>query len=198
MTSVLEAREPALQGGVREIDAGTARRWLESGAAVLIDVREPDEHARERIAGAKLNPLSRFDPGLIGAAPGQRVVLHCKGGKRSADACRLAASRAGTEVFSLAGGIEAWKKAGLPVISGGRGPGVSVMRQVQMVVGGAVLAGSALAWLAHPWFLAVPAFFGAGLLFAGISGTCALASVLGRMPWNRSSAGGPASCAVSM
>jgi len=56
---------------------------------------------------------------------------------------------------------------------------------VQMVIGLSVLAGSALTWFVDPRFIAVPAFFGAGLTFAGASGTCALASLLGMMPWNK-------------
>jgi hypothetical protein len=43
----------------------------------------------------------------------------------------------------------------------------------------------------HPALVAIPAFFGAGLTFAGATGTCALASVLGRMPWNRAAGAGP-------
>jgi CHASE2 domain-containing sensor protein len=63
--------------------------------------------------------------------------------------------------------------------------GWSVMRQVQLTIGACVLAGSALAWFVDPRFVAVPAFFGAGLCFAGLTGTCGLAAVIGWMPWNR-------------
>jgi hypothetical protein len=48
-----------------------------------------------------------------------------------------------------------------------------------------VLAGVALGTLVNPWFLALAAFFGAGLTFAGATGTCGLALVLMRLPWNR-------------
>jgi rhodanese-related sulfurtransferase len=85
---------------------------------VLIDVREPDEHAQERIAGARLVPLSKFDPKCAaGVKPGQRVVFHCRGGKRAADACRMAICAAGpnVEIFNMTGGIEAWKKDALPI-----------------------------------------------------------------------------------
>ncbi|MFN7019974.1 MAG: rhodanese-like domain-containing protein [Phycisphaerales bacterium] len=173
--------------------------WLRSGEAVLIDVREQDEHARERIPGAKLLPLSRFDASQARelAKPGQKIVLHCRSGRRSADAQRMAAplSEAGATVLSMAGGIEAWKREALPVEVDTRVSGISVMRQVQMVIGVGVLAGSALAWLVHPAFLALPAFFGAGLTFAGATGTCALATLIGRMPWNRSRHAGP-SCST--
>lgn len=164
------------------------RRWLDAGDALLIDVREPDEFASERIAGARLVPLSKFDPALAlaMALPKQKIVFQCRSGKRSADALRLASSMAGPhEVMSLRGGIEAWKAAGLPVLASGKGGGLSVMRQVQLVIGVMVLGGAALAAFVHPYFAGVPAFFGAGLVFAGASGTCGLAALLSKMPWNR-------------
>ena len=43
---------------LRQINATTAKALLDRGDAVLIDVREPDEHARERIEGARLAPLA--------------------------------------------------------------------------------------------------------------------------------------------
>ena len=101
-------------GRVREIDAKTACAWLSAGEAVLIDVREPDEHARERIKGARLVPLSAFDPGV--AAIGTKVIIHCHAGVRSVRACLLAADQG--DVYSLAGGIDGWKAAGLPVERG--------------------------------------------------------------------------------
>ena len=174
------------------------QRWLAEGSAILIDVREPDEHAREKITGARLLPLSRFDPQQAAAAikPGQTLVLHCKSGRRSTDACRLAASLcdAGLSVVNMTGGIEAWKSAGLPVEVNTKVSGLSIMRQVQLVIGVGVLAGSALAWFVDPLFIGIPAFFGAGLTFAGTSGTCALASLIGMMPWNKAATGSAGAC----
>lgn len=181
----------APQGQVQPKDV---KRWLDAGACVLIDVREPDEYAREHIKGASLLPLSRFDPQHAAALarPGQKVVIHCKSGRRSADACRLSAplAAAGVQVLSMTGGIEAWKNDGLAVTTNTQVSGISVMRQVQLVIGICVLAGSALAWFVDPRWVGVPAFFGAGLVFAGASGTCALATVIGWMPWNRAKSGG--------
>jgi len=56
---------------------------------------------------------------------------------------------------------------------------------VQLIAGSMILTGAALGTLVNPWFLVIPAFFGAGLSFAGATGTCGLAHVLLRMPWNR-------------
>lgn len=170
------------------------RDWLAVGEAILIDVREADEHARERIAGSRLLPLSQFDPGQAAAhaTAGQMIILHCRSGRRSTDACRMAAPlvERGVTVMNMIGGIEAWKQEALPVELDTKMSGISVMRQVQLVIGLCVLAGAALAWFVDPWFLAIPAFFGAGLTFAGATGTCALATVIGWLPWNRIKSGG--------
>jgi hypothetical protein len=60
-----------------------------------------------------------------------------------------------------------------------------VDRQVQLIAGTMVLIGVTLGTLVNPWFLVIAAFFGAGLTFAGATGTCGLALLLLRMPWNR-------------
>lgn len=163
------------------VDAATLKRWIDAGEAVVVDVREPDEHAREHIPGARLEPLSRFDPARA-RGNGHKVVLHCKSGRRSAEA--LARLGPGAGAFHLQGGLEAWKQAGLPVEANPRAP-ISIMRQVQITAGTFVLAGTALGVFVSPWFLIVPAFFGAGLAFAGASGTCGMAALLWYMPWNR-------------
>lgn len=184
--------------GVPELAPHDAQRRIQQGQAILIDVREPDEHARERIAGSRLMPLSRFDCEQLATwiKSGQSVIVHCKGGRRSEDACRMAATLAGRgmEVVSLAGGIEAWKASRLPVTCSAKAPAISIMRQVQLVIGACVLGGSALAWFVDPRFIAIPAFFGAGLAFAGATGTCALASLIGWMPWNRLDRSGGSCC----
>lgn len=175
---------------VRTISAQETSTLLRERHTLLVDVREPDEHNAERIAGAVLHPLSRFDARAIPLHEKQRVVFHCRSGKRSAEAVRLSSElqASGVEVCSLDGGIEAWRSAGLPTIRTIGAAKVSVMRQVQMVIGAGVLGGCAAAWFADPRFVAIPAFFGAGLLFAGVTGTCGLASLLSLMPWNKSAA----------
>jgi len=178
-----------------EVDPATARRWAESGEALIVDVREADERAAEWIENSTFNPLSTFDPAPLLAAGGDRkLVFHCRSGRRSLDALGRYRGAGGGNAFSLAGGIGAWKEAALPVRTG-TAPPISLMRQVQIVIGFMTLVGCALTLWANPWFLFMPAFFGAGLLFAGLSGTCGLAVVLSRMPWNRFE-GPKSSCSV--
>lgn len=183
MTSPSGAAPGQAGFGLREADAAQVRAWLDSGQAILVDVREADERARACIPGTSAAPLSRFDPSTLPAC--DRLVFHCKSGMRSREAGARALAGGKTEVFFLKGGLDAWAAAGMPMTKGIRVP-ISIMRQVQVVVGSVVLACSVLAATVSPWFVAGAGFFGAGLLFAGATGTCALAAVLGLMPWNRS------------
>lgn len=159
-----------------------ARSRIAAGA-VLIDIRERDEHARTRIAGARNVPGgSGLD---LGDAPA--VIFHCRSGMRTdAQAPRLAAESP-CEAFVLEGGIEAWRAAGLPVIADAGAP-LEIMRQVQIVAGLLVLAGVVLSLALAPAWIALSAFVGAGLTFAGISGWCGMARLLALMPWNRRAA----------
>ncbi len=167
---------------IRSIDPKEAKRLVDGGA-LLVDVREPDEHARERIHGALLAPLSHFPTTLV-RQDGQPVVFHCRSGSRTAAAAgQLAAATDGTG-YILRGGLAAWKAEGLPVIRDQRRP-IELMRQVQIAAGSLVLTGIGLGALIHPVFYALSGFVGAGLVFAGATGTCGMARLLSFAPWNR-------------
>lgn len=90
---------------------------LKRGDLMLIDVREPAEFANQRIHGALLLPLSTFDSRAIPANPGRKIVFQCGSGKRSRMALDKFLSETGAEAAHLAGGIAAWKSAGLPCVS---------------------------------------------------------------------------------
>ena len=102
----------------REIGPAELKALLDQGEALVIDVREPGEFAAEHIAGAVNLPLSSFDPARLPAADGKTVILQCAGGKRSGMALdRCAKAQAAIDTH-LAGGLGAWKSAGLPVERG--------------------------------------------------------------------------------
>jgi len=168
---------------IKEIDAATLKGWLERGECTLVDVREPGEHAREHIEGARLVPLARLDAAHVAAESRGRIVLHCASGARSAQAARRLAD-AGIEGVQLSGGLAAWRQAGLPVVEDRRAP-IPIMRQVQLIAGSLVLAGTALGVFVHPGFLALSAAVGAGLAFAGATGLCGMATLLARLPYNK-------------
>jgi rhodanese-related sulfurtransferase len=161
-----------------------ARRLIEEGA-ILIDIREADEHARERIPGAHHVPLSRLDAADFAAHRGGPVIFHCRSGARTlGNAARLAGRVGGREAFALEGGLDAWRKAGLPVATDRRAP-IELNRQVQIGAGSIVFIGSLLGLTVSPWFFALPLFVGGGLTMAGVTGFCGMAMLLMRAPWNR-------------
>ncbi len=164
------------------ISAAKAKALIDRGA-VLVDIRELDEHSRMRIAGARHEPLSRLGQLDVGK-DALAVIFHCRTGNRTATNAERLAGSTRREAFILDGGIDAWKGAGLPVVEDSKQP-IELMRQVQIVAGSLVVAGAALGMLVHPGFYALSAFVGAGLVFAGASGTCMMARLLSLAPWNR-------------
>lgn len=172
---------------LQTITPDQAAQLLREGAT-LVDVREPDEHARERIPGARNLPLSRLADAELAVQAGRPVLFHCRSGARTAgQAAQLAAKARGCEAYIVEGGLEAWKRAGLPVALDRRQP-LELMRQVQIAAGSMVVLGVVLGTLVAPGFYALSGFVGAGLVFAGVTGTCGLARILRLMPWNRAPA----------
>jgi rhodanese-related sulfurtransferase len=99
---------------VRDLTPEEVARGLDENRMVLVDVREPNETALERFPDAVLVPLSVFDAAAIPAPQGREVVFACRSGRRSVTAS-LAAQEQGFAYGShLAGGILAWRAAGLP------------------------------------------------------------------------------------
>jgi rhodanese-related sulfurtransferase len=98
---------------VRDLTPQEVAQGVQEGRLMLVDVREPNETAVERFPGAVLVPLSSFDPAAIPDPAGREVVFACRSGRRSVTAS-LAAQEQGFPYGShLAGGILAWKAAGL-------------------------------------------------------------------------------------
>lgn len=167
-----------------EVDARTLEGWLDDGRALLIDLREADEYAREHIRGARHVPLSGFDPADFAGEKDGIAVFHCNSGNRTREAAARILKTGFAEVHELKGGLQAWKKAGLPVARNPRAP-LPLMRQVQIAAGTLVVLGVLLALLVSPWFMTLSAFVGAGLVVAGVTGFCGMANLLAIMPWNR-------------
>ncbi len=161
---------------------------LDAGTAILVDIREPDEYAREHIVGARLVPLSGFDAHDLDREHGKAAVFHCKGGNRTAANASRILAKGFPEAYVLDGGIDGWKAAGLPVHREQRAP-IELQRQVQLVAGFLVASGIVLGFTVNAWLFGLSAFVGLGLMFAGATGTCPMRSILETMPWNRRPAG---------
>jgi rhodanese-related sulfurtransferase len=154
--------------------------------AVLVDIRELDEHARSKIPAARHAPLSRLDKLEIGT-DAKAVIFHCRIGNRTASDAERLAQCTDCDAYILDGGIDAWKSAGLPVVES-RGQPIEIMRQDQITAGSLVFAGTVLGALVHPGFYGLAAFVGTGVVFAGVSGSCMMARLLAFAPWNRRAA----------
>lgn len=92
-------------------------KGLTEGRMLLVDVREPNETAVERYPDAAIVPLSAFDPAAIPDPQGKQVVFACRSGRRSVTASLAAQEKGFAYDSHLAGGIIAWKAAGLPTES---------------------------------------------------------------------------------
>ena len=102
---------------VRDLTPAEVTRGLAEDRMLLVDVREPNETALERYPGALIVPLSTFDPGQIPDPQGREVVFACRSGRRSVTASQAAQVQGYPYNAHLAGGILAWKAAGLPTES---------------------------------------------------------------------------------
>jgi rhodanese-related sulfurtransferase len=108
------ADQSAPAPGVRDLTPAEVARGLAEGRMLLVDVREPNETALERFPDAVLLPLSAFDAAEIEVPSGREVVFACRSGRRSVTASLAAQEQGFAYGAHLAGGILAWKAAGLP------------------------------------------------------------------------------------
>lgn len=157
-----------------------ARDLVRQGAT-LIDIRAADEFARVRLPGAQSRPLDTLTSDRRIDGP---VVFHCNSGMRTTTYADRLAACAGGPAYLVDGGLEGWRKAGLPVEESRSAP-LEIMRQVQITAGIIVLLGISLGLTVSPGWFGLSAFVGAGLAFAGVTGWCGMARLLHLMPWNR-------------
>jgi rhodanese-related sulfurtransferase len=170
------------------LDVTELRRLLDRrDDTVVLDVRSPGEYETVHLEGSVNFPLDLIEQhsAQVAVRLAGPVVLLCAQGVRSSQAARVLAGAGVADLRVLDGGIGAWESAGGDVR---RGRGRWAMeRQVRLAAGSLVLASvlastqrSAARWLA--------AAVGAGLAYSAVSNTCAMARVLGYLPYNRAAA----------
>ncbi len=170
---------------IKNIDSQTLKKWLENDEAVLVDVREPSEHAAKNIKQANLIPLSQICENKLPEIKNKKLVIHCHSGKRSQMACeKLLKENEDLEIYNLEGGITAFENSGCEINNSGKAF-LPLDRQVQLIIGLTVLISSILAIFINAKFAIISAIFGAGLSFAGLTGFCGLAMIVARCPWNK-------------
>ncbi len=154
------------------------------GECQVIDVREFSEFNSERIADAQLMPLSNFEKHADEIDHTKPVYIMCRSGNRAKNAAEKLASKGFTDIHVIEGGMVAWAGANLPVVKG-ESKVWSLERQVRFTAGMFVLAGVILALFVSSYFLLFSALVGAGLMFSAATDTCAMGTVLAKMPWNK-------------
>ncbi len=154
------------------------------GNVDLIDVRTPLEFREVRAVTARNVPFDQVDPhGLMKDRNGEPLYVICKGGTRGAKAQQKFVEAGYRNVINVEGGTEAWVTAGLPVVRGRKA--MSLERQVRIAAGFLVLVGALLGIFVHPYSTGISAFVGAGLMFAGMTDSCAMGMLIAKMPWNQ-------------
>lgn len=160
----------------------------------LIDVRMPAEFREVHAECARSVPLESLDPRAVMATRKARIdqpmYVICRGGNRSVQACQKFIAAGYDNVVNVEGGTLAWEQAGLPVVRGKKT--LPLMQQVQIAAGFLILLGFGLSFV-HPYFIGLTAFVGAGLMFAGATGLCPMASAIAKLPWNQCGGGGSCS-----
>ena len=99
---------------VQDLTPDEVSKGIADGRYLLVDVREPNEVAAEAYQAGVVVPLSTFDPKSIPDPQGKEVVFACRSGRRSVTASLAAQEHGFPYGAHLAGGILAWKAAGLP------------------------------------------------------------------------------------
>lgn len=104
---------------LKEASPTEAQKLIEQGA-LLVDVREENEHAEVHAQGATLLPLSELETRYRELPTGRPLVMICRSGARSARAGEFLLQNGYTDVTNMSGGTLAWVEAGLPSVRGGQ------------------------------------------------------------------------------
>lgn len=107
---------------VPEVDPAEAQALVEGGA-LLLDVREDDEWAAARAPGAVQIRLGTLLERLEEIPRERKIVAVCRRGSRSMQAANVLVAR-GYDVVNLAGGMQAWSAAGMPMLADDGAPRV--------------------------------------------------------------------------
>ena len=150
----------------------------------ILDVRTGAEFETVHIPGSYNVPLDTLGEHARDlAAVDHPVVLVCQSGGRASQAHRKLAAEGKETLHILRGGMSAWQSAGGDVVHGATGRW-AMDRQVRLVAGSLVVAG-VVAGVALPGAQWLAAAIGAGLVYSALSNTCAMATVLSKLPYNR-------------
>lgn len=196
--------------GHSAIPATELKKISASGGAI-VDVRTKAEHEEKRISLPHDHvPLDSLDPenfmmrrGLDREDP---VYILCRSGGRARQAAEKFAAAGYPNVHVIEGGIIACESCGHEM-AGASPPGdraglldalrkLPLERQAQVVAGTVIMLGVLMGAALASFFYLIPLAAGAGLVYAGITGSCAVAGILAGAPWNKSCAATSSSCGL--
>jgi len=164
-----------IQNFYKKLQNGQIEHW--------VDVRSVAEFHSERAdCEITLNhPLDKIES--LSLEKNAEIYVSCRSGARSAQAQKKLQALGFKNVINVEGGFLAWQAAHYPITkTKGQFP---IMRQVQIVAGSLILLGSLGSMFITSELIWLAVFVGAGLTFAGLSGWCGMALLLGAMPWNK-------------
>ncbi|MEQ8842730.1 MAG: rhodanese-like domain-containing protein [Acidimicrobiales bacterium] len=176
---------PSIPGRADVIDTAELRALRESDDGIrILDVRTGGEFETVHIPGSYNVPLDTLAEHVADLADVEHpVVLVCQSGGRATSAHEKLTGAGKTTLHILDGGIEAWQAAGGDIVRGDR-ERWAMDRQVRLVAGSLVLTGI-LTSTVLPRAKWLAGGVGAGLTYSALSNTCAMASALSKLPYNR-------------
>lgn len=157
----------------------------------LVDVRTAAEVRGEALPGIITMPLDELDAEKLQAVIDRRsqgdqpVYLICQSGKRAQLAADKLAGKLRQPLIVIDGGMNAIKQTGISTLQTEHKLMISLERQVRIAAGALVALGVILGFAVHAGFFALSAFVGVGLMFSGITDSCAMGMLIAKAPWNR-------------
>jgi rhodanese-related sulfurtransferase len=168
---------------MQTITVNALAKLQNEGIVNLIDVRTPAEYGAIHAKGAVNIPLDKLEPGALAHCNGHSVFFICKSGVRAQKAMDKLRDAGFSNMIHVEGGTDAWKAANLPIQKGKKALGLE--QQVRIAAGSMALVGAAVVLAGQPLGLLLVSFMGAGMVYAGITDTCGMATLLAKMPWNQ-------------
>ncbi len=182
---------------IKTVDSKTLKKWLEKDEAVIIDVREPNEHEHCHIKGSMLMPSSKINAHSLARFKNKKIVFHCKLGRRSAMACeKVAKEDPKLQIYNLEGGIDAWQHCKFHCEMG-KGScdshsskchsftSLCVDDQVRVIFGSVICLGIVLGYYISDSFFWITGLLGAAYTISGFTKMCMLRNYLKCLDCNK-------------
>lgn len=157
------------------------RDMLSNHNVILIDIRSGSEYDTEHIDGAlniSVDNLDKFD------FSDKEVIFYCFSGMRTKNNTSALGKLKAQNHYIIDGGITDWKKLGYPTIRKIKSS-IPLIQQVHIAISLILLISLILIMSISNWFLLIILFMALGLMFAGLTGSCGMALLLSKMPWNK-------------